>query len=510
MAPFTTASSPILWTRCVCSTVHDFSENVSLWIGRIHHFQLQKFANAHPSKRPTLPVFLDEAQIMLTKHLDMFLSSNTLDTRPLYIAVTRAHRKIFFQSFTQFPLAVLGTELSLDLAKEAITSSVLKQKYMDIIISNCYDSPEAVQKYLEPTIGILPRKYAALLVGRPRLASSLIENHFLDPSQSISALVMKLFNQEANEMSTRFSELYTMFPSSKASIDGVLSLLDDSLGNYLLGKGPIVIETSLKLLFESGIGRLKSDKNGIRVVELSEPFVIAGFMRTSRERTLESSFEFESLVALKVVETLKHPQPVENCAFLTDSLKKKFAGKLIKLRMPFVEGHPSFIQALNSTTSSLVQFLTSPSAPIAAPDIRTGPDLVAVLEILSSTLFLEDNILLLIQCKYVKDAVDLDRDILRTTTFSRLFTAKNGETYLSRSAEFINLKAALPLLNIKYTCGAGVIFPAQFSAQKLSLLRNHASNSNVVLFAASDEEKLLEPNLFDDSEVLLLNELKAK
>lgn len=141
--------------------------------------------------------------------------------------------------------------------------------------------------------------------------------------------------------------------------------------------------------------------------------------------------EFETLVAFRFLKYFETPQVIENFTILPSSLISKHAGKHARLRVPFRK-LPNLIQPLNKDDVWIGGFLNNGIPPFAFPDTNTGPDIIFTLEILDSQMKVESKVLVLVQCKLVKEKPNINTAILRTTTFDGLFTRyKNNLNFSS-------------------------------------------------------------------------------
>ena len=175
------------------------------------------------------------------------------------------------------------------------------------------------------------------------------------------------------------------------------------------------MDENLKILFETGIGRLKTTDDRALVVEVSEPIVIAAFKGTSINRSLINiirrqlrklfsnpqglGYEFESLVAYSLLKYFKTPTAIEELPLIPTEFARKYEGKLARIRIP-VPHSPHFIQPLHSTGTWISKFLEEGIAPFGFPDTNTGPEIIFCLEILNSDQSVNCNLLVLVQVLY--------------------------------------------------------------------------------------------------------------
>ncbi|KAJ3132155.1 hypothetical protein HK100_005623 [Physocladia obscura] len=412
----------------------------------------------------------------------MFQSADGRTSRPLFTAIVRAHNGLIFAhgmppTATSMPLVAMGTGLSLNQAKESALSSLGKDCYSEVILSNGYNSAQLAKSYLDKYLLDMPLSLASLFVGRCRFCARLIEEVFKAPEKPVYDHAMTLYHRLTTDICSRFMQLHETFR-------------------------PIRIEENFAPLFESGIGILKTAENYVRLVEISEPIVISGFMRTSEQRSLEK------LIVGRLSLLTNQPSQrgqVESCPFLCNEIKKKYDGKYVKIRIPAI-GHPKFGQALSLKGTKIDSFLAQADAPFGFLDIYTGPDFMCILEILDSKGIRHFQILMLVQCKFQKRKVNMKTDIWRTTTLQGMFTQKDGKRPKTRKGEFSSLKVKIAELTISAVCGAAVLFPVQHKNSELIEMRKTAAKNNVVLFASDADFQ----QLFSEGELLRLNDLKQK
>ena len=188
-----------------------------------------------------LPTVWDEAQLLLAEDTDMFLSVDGKSKRPLYTALIRAHaglRELLQKPHCGFPVVALGTGLSLRQARDAITSSIAKYglSYVDMILSNGYDTPLAVQTYIAKYFPSIPFQIAALFVGRSRYAAKCVESiiKFSTSSRTPESIAISFYNETVEELKATFAEVPGRFPSEQDLVKKVFDFLEDGIFNVLL------------------------------------------------------------------------------------------------------------------------------------------------------------------------------------------------------------------------------------------------------------------------------------
>lgn len=192
-----------------------------------------------------IPTVWDEAQLLLKKETDMFMSyTNDKLKRPLYTALVRAHQELLnrirneSKSPVTFPVVALGTGLSLDQAKDAAASSVTKHgtSYAEVIVSNGYTTPQAVQGFLRKYYPDMPLHLAALFVGRARFPCNFIEKIVKHAAHlsSFETIADRLYDHSVEELYGLFMNLRSKFPDLVGRIDQIENFLEDGVFNFIL------------------------------------------------------------------------------------------------------------------------------------------------------------------------------------------------------------------------------------------------------------------------------------
>ena len=148
--------------------------------------------------------------------------------------------------------------------------------FNSVVISNGYDTPEDVLRYLKNYIPEVTIEIAALFVGRSRYSAMFVEHYIssLPRGNSLGTTALEYFNRAVSVMMEAIKNLPSKYPNLAEELKSLENFLDDSIFNFLLvynsncffyfkGRGPILIEDYLKLLFESGVGRVIVKKDTI-------------------------------------------------------------------------------------------------------------------------------------------------------------------------------------------------------------------------------------------------------
>ncbi|KAJ3125479.1 WD repeat-containing protein 1 [Nowakowskiella sp. JEL0407] len=120
-----------------------------------------------------LPVFVDEAQILISKHEDCFYSSETQQTKLQYYAFAVAITKIDGCSFI-----ACGTDLRLLEINEEFQTSTEPHGNIKHIVSNVFESPVQIIDYMQqckPFLDCYGTEEVVWLLGRVRLLTSFVE-----------------------------------------------------------------------------------------------------------------------------------------------------------------------------------------------------------------------------------------------------------------------------------------------------------------------------------------------
>jgi hypothetical protein len=206
---------------------------------------LKFFASIYDQSRINLFSVWDEAQILLSQETNMFLSSDGQSKRPLYTALIRAHvellklhRALYTTADAFFSVVAMGTGLSLKQAEQAISSNVHKDLYSfnSVVISNGYDTPEDVLRYLKNYIPEVTIEIAALFVGRSRYSAMFVEHYIssLPRGNSLGSTALEYFNRVVSVMMEVIKNLPSKYPNLTEELESLENFLDDSIFNFLL------------------------------------------------------------------------------------------------------------------------------------------------------------------------------------------------------------------------------------------------------------------------------------
>ncbi|KAJ3117058.1 hypothetical protein HK098_006368 [Nowakowskiella sp. JEL0407] len=461
-----------------------------------------------------IPVFIDEAQLLVSKNDGCFLSSTNQKTKSLYYAFAVAVTKIKSCSFI-----ACGTGLRLSEADAVLLSRTLKPD-TDIrhVIGNMFQSHEEINDYL---ISIFPNLTlseveSSWLIGRVRLLTSYLENQLMRIYRGHPLMPVRAFIEQVTSRGTELYEynLKHLFQPDRFS-NGILyvqacEILKHCIIHYVYFGDPVVATMEEAWLFENSFGVLRVSILDGFVILVEEPFMLLAiheFVLGVSVGDVDFYGQTMSVLKTELESRIMHSPEASSQGFLWE---KCLAIRLMEICMSDYrilfgnqrEKLPEDGVLCNSGSSPLfstaekctfAEFLLNRPTPFYLPDKFAGPDIVFMLELDGKYLPV------FVQCKLRNDASCVAG--LRTTNPNLFYTNRRTQEVLK--LESVKRMAVDDVMReFEMHLGILIVYPKEWKELKVSKEKDGRFEQ---LFDAKNAHEIL-----DKKHMKMLDCLKKK